>query len=102
MPDQKTKTGENVDKVLSAVTLLSAHPQVALHKITACPNGYVAFSLVPADVDAAGKIHPSDPSIVTVMDSDPARAMSRAIEKTLQQIEHTNAPLGGILELAYR
>lgn len=103
MTDQKTKTGATAKlKILSAATQLSGIPQLSLHKITACPNGYVAFSLVPSEIAEAGRVHPSDPAIVTVMDADPERAMARAISRSLEQVEQVEMPLMSFLEPAYR
>lgn len=89
-------------RIILAAAQLVWHPNLRLHKITQCPNEYVAFSLVPAEIDDVGAVHPTDPAIVTVMDSDPGRAMSRAIEKSLAQIEQSRAPMADILEFARR
>lgn len=96
------KGGLSELEVITAAAQLVWHPNLRLHKITRCPNGYVAFSLVPAEIDDAGKVHPTDPAIVTVMDVDPGRAMSRAIDKALAQIEHSQSPLSNILDFAKR
>lgn len=89
-------------RIILAVAQLVWHPNLRLHKITQCPNDHVAFSLIPAEIDDAGAVHPTDPAIVTVMDADPARAMSRAIEKSLAQIDQAKAPVADILTFARR
>jgi hypothetical protein len=88
--------------IILAAAQLVWHPNLRLYRITQCPNDHVAFSLVPADIDDGGTIHPTDPAIVTVMDADPGRAMSRAIEKSLAQIDQAEAPLADILAFGRR
>lgn len=89
-------------RMILAAAQLVWHPNLRLHKITQCPNEYVAFSLIPAEIEDVGAVHPTDPAIVTVMDSDPSRAMSRAIEKSLAQIERAQEPMGDLLEFTRR
>lgn len=100
--DATQKNGLSELKVIMAAAQLVWHPNLRLHKITRCPNDYVAFSLIPADIDDGGQVHPTDPAIITVMDADPERAMSRAIDKALSQIEQSENPLGDFLETARR
>lgn len=100
--DATQKNGLSELKVIMAAAQLVWHPNLRLHKITRCPNDYVAFSLIPADIDDGGQVHPTDPAIITVMDADPERAMSRAIDKALSQIEQSENPLGDFLETAKR
>ncbi|PZQ94679.1 MAG: hypothetical protein DI533_21750 [Cereibacter sphaeroides] len=95
----KAKELVELDIILAAAQLVW-HPNLRLHAITKCPNDYVAFSLVPAEIADAGPIHPTDPAIVTVMDIDPSRAMSRAIETSLAQIEREQEPAFDLLAFA--